>query len=340
MKNILKNIPLSMKFKITAICVVFFSSLSLFAQSFAPAAGQIGTTAMHKDSSAFIAWASGAELKRGYLNYSDTNFTIDGSNKVSHGEIADVIGSTGETNMNVVSLGDGGSVTLTFERPISNENGPDFAVFENSFQDDFLELAFVEVSSDGEHFFRFPAVSEIQTQTQVGSFGLTDCRYIHNLAGKYRINFGTPFDLDELSDDLLLDKMHITHVRIIDVIGSINPLFASYDVNNNPINDPFPTPFASGGFDLDAVGVIHQAPLSVPEMSLISRVFPNPATESLNIQLKQRGNIRILDLTGKAKLNFQDCIALQINVQSLDNGVYFIEIESDGVREVKRFLKK
>ncbi|MFN6048554.1 MAG: T9SS C-terminal target domain-containing protein, partial [Bacteroidota bacterium] len=47
----------------------------------------------------------------------------------------------------VVSLGDGGIATLTFDPPITNGDGFDFAVFENTFLDTFLELAFVEVST-------------------------------------------------------------------------------------------------------------------------------------------------------------------------------------------------
>jgi hypothetical protein len=41
------------------------------------------------------------------------------------------------------------------------------------------------------------------------------------------------------------------------VVGSINPEYATYDCQGNPVNDPWPTAFASGGMDLDAVGVIH-----------------------------------------------------------------------------------
>ena len=54
-----------------------------------------------------------------------------------------------------------------------------------------------------------------------------------------------------------LDINNITHVKIIDVIGSINQSYASYDSQGNIINDPFPTPYETGGFDLDAIGVIH-----------------------------------------------------------------------------------
>ena len=69
--------------------------------------------------------------------------------------------------------------TVTFASPIYNGEGPDFAVFENGFDIDdeydptgvlhFLELAFVEVSSDGENFFRFPAVTNVPSTARKGS---------------------------------------------------------------------------------------------------------------------------------------------------------------------------
>ncbi|MEZ4890487.1 MAG: hypothetical protein R2779_08015 [Crocinitomicaceae bacterium] len=35
----------------------------------------------------------------------------------------------------------------------------------------FSELGFVKLASDGTNFVRFPAISEIQTDTQIGGFG-------------------------------------------------------------------------------------------------------------------------------------------------------------------------
>ena len=49
-------------------------------------------------------------------------------------------------------------------------------------------------------------------------------------------------------------------VRITDVVGSIDPALGTKDSLGNLINDPFPTPFASSGFDLNAVGVINALP--------------------------------------------------------------------------------
>ena len=57
-------------------------------------------------------------------------------------------------------------------------------------------------------------------------------------------------------------------MRIIDVVGSINPEYGSVDRDSNLINDPWPTNFAQSGFDLDAVGVINSTiPLNISERS-------------------------------------------------------------------------
>jgi hypothetical protein len=161
----------------------------------------------------------------------------------------------------IVSLGDGGRITLTFEQPITDGPGADFAVFENGFADGFLELAFVEVSSNGVDFVRFAATSLTPTVAQVGSFDLLDATNLHNLAGKYRAGFGTPFDLSDVARlSPLVNVAQIAFVRLIDVVGSIDPAFRTLDALGTPVNDPYPTAFASGGFDLDAVGVINAVP--------------------------------------------------------------------------------
>ena len=231
--------------------------VTLWAQ-FAPAAGQPGTTAMHADSSAFVAWATGCVAEPGPMNITNPGAGLAGQGWPA----SNVIGAPQGT-MGVTCLGDGGRATVTFASPICNRPGPDFAVFENGFENNqaagmyFLELGFVEVSSDGENFFRFPAISLVQTTTQIGGMGCIDPQQIHNFASKYEAMFGTPFELDDIPDDPLLDKNSITHVRVVDVVGNIDPNYCSYDSQGHIVNDPWPTQFASCGMDLDAVGVIH-----------------------------------------------------------------------------------
>jgi len=156
--------------KIKAVVLSFIGTFLLtgiaFAGSYAPAAGQAGSTAIYKDDPSFLAWATGVDLVRGMADISDPT-----KGYASYGTPEVALGMAGN---GVVSLGDGGVATLTFDAPIANGDGYDFAVFENSFSDTFLELGFVEVSSDGDNFFRFDAVSETQTDTQVGGFGSVD----------------------------------------------------------------------------------------------------------------------------------------------------------------------
>ena len=158
----------------------------------------------------------------------------------------------GATN-GIVSLGDNGSIVLAFPVPITDGPGPDFAVFENAFSDSFLELAFVEVSSDGTNFVRFPShcleTNWIDTYTATNA---SDPTAYGGFAGKHIQGFGSPFDLRVLAGEDGLDTRRVTHVRIVDVLGD-GSVADSY---GNPIFDPTPT-FGSGGFDLDAVGVLN-----------------------------------------------------------------------------------
>jgi len=234
-----------------AILLTGFLSQQVIAQ-FAPAAGQPGSTALRADSSCFINWASKCHVQRGLkqINLPDSGYASVGSAQSAIGQAS--------TN-GVVSLGDGGIATLTFDPPISDGNGFDFAIFENTFLDSFLELAFVEVSTDSQSWARFPNESLTQTKVQTGAFGYTQPTKIHNLAGKYRHPYGTPFDLQDVAMMSNIRINEIRYVRIIDVVGSIDTLYAQRDSKNRIINDPWPTPFASSGFDLDAVGVINQA---------------------------------------------------------------------------------
>ena len=230
---------------------------------FAPAADEAGSTAIAHDSTSIVGWASGYQnLVRGPVDISNLTAGF-----ATYGSGDDALGPADaqDDSLPVVSLGDGGRITVTFAKPIGNGPGADFAVFENGIIDEFLELAHVRVSSDGINFFGFASVSLTPAMTQVGSFGLLDTTDIHNLAGKYRRGFGTPFDLAELSGIPLLNINVVTHVRIEDAVGSIDPLYRTLDSMGNAINDPWPTNFATGGFDLDAVGVLHFS--NVPEPS-------------------------------------------------------------------------
>ena len=231
-------------------------SFQVAADPFAPAAEENGSTAIASESPSILAWA------QGYENYFPGSH-VDPQFQTPERALFNAGNSDGNNlghTFDIVSLGRGGSITLLFDPPIRNGEGYDFAVFENSFSDSFLELAWVEVSSNGIDFFRFYNIS--LTQSAVNTFGNIDPTNVTGLAGKYRSGFGTPFDLEQLtithSNLNNLDLNGISHVKIIDIVGD----GSNYDSTSNPgpnsIYDPYPTS-GSAGFDLDAIAALYVA---------------------------------------------------------------------------------
>jgi hypothetical protein len=322
-----------------SLVITFFIlfSASLCAQ-FPGAAGLAGSTAMHQDSSAFVGWATGCHVTRGYQDISNTS--------LGYANIGDSSMALGKAGTNpVVSLGDRGYAVVTFSAPIMNGTGFDFAVFENAFNDSFLELAFVEVSSDGVNFFRFAATSNSPTSPQYDNNANMDPTKINNLAGKYRATFGTPFDLQELSGIPQLNINSVTHLKIIDVVGSIDPLYASYDNSTNIINDPWTTAYPSSGFDLDAVGVINQVGVGIHETSFPESisVYPNPFTDKFRIKNPEMKELRveISDLRGtilKSEVVTEN--NSEIELEDFVKGLYTVHLTSDKGKKIIKLVKE
>ena len=205
------------------------------------------------------------------------------------GDKLDIV-SLGDLDQQLISQGAlPGQITLFFDEPIRQARGYDFVVFENGFASGatcntgsvegqmFTELGYVEVSSNGVDFARFPAVS--LTSEPTGPYGTVEISDVYNLAGKHPnangICTGTPFDLQEIAHDPnvvsgLVDINDIRYVRIVDIPGSGDfddeavmhidpdtwPVWGRYS-NNHPIYDAWIT-WGSGGLDLEAVGVLKE----------------------------------------------------------------------------------
>lgn len=238
----------------------------------------------------FKGWATGVVL----YDPSD-NVGTYGQNGIGS-QFADpslTLGQVTGSNMDIVSLGDMdateiaahqsdpaanplGTLILSFDKAITNGTGADFAAFENGFVSNyntgagsvagqmFAELGYVEVSTDGTDFARFPSQYLNSAPTGSQAYLTQDVSNIYNLVGKhanaYGESWGTPFDLDDLLDDQLVidglvDLNEINFVRIIDIPG--DGTFT--DSLGNPIYDSWVT-WGSGGMDFEALGVINQVP--------------------------------------------------------------------------------
>lgn len=299
-----------------------------FRRMFSTIAGENGSNAISKDSSIITSWASNVTVSRGFIDISNESAEDQGSVRASYGEEANAIGVASGTSSDVISLGDAGEAILTFETPITNGEGPDFVVFENSFNDSNLELAFVEVSSNGVDYVRFPAISQTQTSQQIGGFSSVDVLDLYNLAGSYRQGFGTPFDLEEFVRIEDLDVTNITHVKLVDVVGSIDPAYGTYDSEGNIINGPFSTPYWSSGFDLDGVGVINEN----TETALISYasedaklVYPNPASDVVTFELTEVANIYSVTGQFMSTVELDAKATYSIVELGLETGVYIVK---------------
>lgn len=255
-------------------CHILISTLAIFycgivsayvapIPPFAPAAGVEGSTAIYLNDERIVGWAS---------HVHSVTFGDDVAEEWQNPEAA--LGPASESGMDVTVLGRGGEIVLWFPEPIVDGNGYDFAVFENSFSNTFLELAYVEVSSDGVHFVRFPNYS--LTATAIPAFGNINPTLAYGYAGKYEAGHGVPFDLAELQsvyDGILagydgfsseyrdtfvanysyINLDDIQYVRIIDIPGD----GSRSDCEGYPIYDPYKT-IITAGFDLDAVGVLNK----------------------------------------------------------------------------------
>lgn len=290
--------------------------------------------AISYDNSSIVGWATGCQVTRGYQDIANPTVFA------SYGNDMDAVGQASNSTADVVSLGDRGSAVLTFSTPIINTTGYDFAVFENSLNDAFLELAFVEVSSDGVNYFRFPSVSNTPNDVQISNAGSVDATHIHNLAGKHRAGWGTLFDLEDLSGYTALNINNITHIRLVDVVGSINPQFGSTDRYGNLINDPYPTDFVSSGFDLGGVAVLNgYIPEAIDDYTtnLAIHVYPNPCTDYIMIENQEGKEVTIYNALGQIVMRKTiDETIQKISMENIPSGMYILQVGNEKVKMIKK----
>ena len=158
------------------------------------------------------------------------------------------------------------------------------------------------------------------------TFGILDATQLNNLAGKYRGRYGVPFDLNELSGESGLDINHIVAIRLVDVVGSLSPLWQSFDQEGRIINDPWPTPFETGGFDLDAVGVIHNqnnTGILLVDAQNNFLIYPNPINGILFFQSERPvERLSVFSSSGKTVFQSENQQQLTIPTEDWPAGIY------------------
>jgi hypothetical protein len=142
-------------------------------------------------------------------------------------------------SLNVLSLGDGGSIVVEFGQTIVDAPGADFIVFENPFdvggdpQNPYADPATVSVSSDGVTWFAFPC--------SAGAYPWGACAGWHPVFANPDENAIDPLDPMRAGGDAF---------DLADLAADGGPMEAKY-VRITDRAD------VAGDFDLDAIGVVH-----------------------------------------------------------------------------------
>ena len=222
---------------------------------------------------------------------------------------ANALGAPQGGLLHVHSLGVAGSLTLGFATPITDAPGADFLVAENvflhagAFWQAFAEVMFVEVSSDGVSFARFPS-RYFGAAVAPGPLGTIATGSYAGLAGQTPVWATVPgvdaqdvasaggdaFDLADLAAHPLVlaqavDLAAITQVRLVDVVSG-----QALDSTGVPILDP-----GAGSADVDAVTVIH--PAGTPLASHPSVALAIQVDGTITLRVEHPGGWQQLDPT-------------------------------------------
>jgi DUF2075 family protein len=114
------------------------------------------------------------------------------------------------------------------------------------------------------------------------------------------------------------------------VVGSINPAYGTRDAHHHLINDPYPTPYPSAGFDLDAVGVIHSELLGVEENRVQIQLFPNPTKGTITVSAHGESNVELYNLNGNKLYSSRFLNDVNIDLTAFPKGMYFMEVNGVG----------
>ncbi|MEZ5979177.1 MAG: hypothetical protein R3F34_13270 [Planctomycetota bacterium] len=186
-------------------------------------------------------------------------------------------------SLDVVTLGIGGSLTLGFDRTITDGPGADFTVFENAigvqseaYLTVYSEVVFVEVSTNGVDWARFPVDYEGPNATTGQYNGMRWGTYAR-MAGDVPtasnvltngidpfdpvVSGGNAFDLRDLEQDpaVVAGKVNLRRIHFVRLVDCENGMWV--DVEGETIWD---NGGLTGSADIDAVAVLNDTQIVNP----------------------------------------------------------------------------
>jgi hypothetical protein len=225
----------------------------------------------------------------------------------------------------IVSLGFGGEIIVgNKDYYIIDKEGPDFIIFENVFSNYaetkvFVEPAIVSVSKDGINYIEFPYNSE----TLEGLAG------VHWTNGDqdcfdYSVSGGDAFDLSTIG----IDSIRYIKIKDTSKIASTLP-------NSNKYYSP---EGVLSGFDLDAVALLHIAPIIEAIYDKKENIiYVSNVAGNYYLSYDEDINIKMFDILGYQKELKNSYI---INKVDYIAGVYFIiATNKNNIQQIKIILQ-
>jgi len=221
----------------------------------------------------------------------------------------------GTDAVNFVSLGFGGSITLSFDYVVFEKPGDDIQLIETSYGSpscsNYPETARIEVSLDNETYYMVDGEFCQDQSIDVASAGLAQFRYI-------RITDASPMSSSRF-----------------------NSSADAYDVDGVFVLQP-------GCNDVPARMALSTETSS--EIFSESNVYPNPFAGVFNVKFTtgeeiENVSIRIVNALGQAVAteNFSSGknteITKTLNLENVNSGIYFVSIERNDIRETFRVVK-
>lgn len=179
--------------------------------------------------------------------------------------------------------------------------------------------------------------------------------WLYEGSNKIEIHFGESFMLDSV--DIFEDYANMDTIGFI--FGFMEYNDASSDLLNghyiqgvgplaNLIYEDTATYTIGSGLEYPISGTVYQWALtqtasikSIESSALDFNIYPNPVNDNLSIQVKGGAKVHLYNIAGNIISTYQVTNSKTINVSQLNQGIYFIKIEStNGQVGVKRFVKK
>lgn len=196
-------------------------------------------------------------------------------------------------------------------------------------------------SREGVRIGRFPNNFEVTNENSSTQPFTRFLDTLHNLA-----NYGQWFNckaiFDTLGGNLILRDVKINNTPLLNRIITISntPWLNSYRlaVCSDDLIKGF-TIITNYSSEVNGYGK------EVPEKNIAKIVYPNPAENILNLEFNENikeVTIEIIDALGRVKnlSNHVNTNKVQVNVENLETGTYFVKISSNKIKQSISFIKK